>query len=79
MRMREGLAFDIEMQVMGFEVAADVIESFVHGIGELQELVIALVHGARADHVAPVDKFVPVSSAVNQNQVMRWESSRASS
>ena len=39
MRMREGLAFGIQMQVMGFKVPADVIERFVHGIGELQKFV----------------------------------------
>src|ERR1700683_3718909 len=67
MRMREGLPFGIEMQVMGFQIAADVSESFVHGIGELKQLVITFVHGAGADHVAPVENFVPVFSAVNQN------------
>ena len=64
MRMREGLAFGIEMQVMGFQIAPDVIESFVHGIGELKELVVTFVHGAGADHVAPIENFVPVFSAV---------------
>jgi hypothetical protein len=67
MRMREGLAFGIEMQVMGFEIPADVIESFVHGIRELQKFVIAFVHRAGADHVAPVENFVPVFPAVNQD------------
>ena len=67
MGMREGFAFDIQVQVVRLEVAADVIERFVHRIGELQKFVIAFVHGSGADHVAPVDQLVPVFPAVNQN------------
>ena len=51
-------------------VGADVLESFVDSIGELQELVFALVDGSSANHVAPVEDFVPVPPAINQDQVM---------
>src|SRR6185437_13304952 len=57
----------VEGQMVGFHLAAEVVEGFVHRIGELQQLVVAMADGARKNHVLPVDDPVPVLAAVDQD------------
>src|ERR1700722_5467189 len=57
--------------MMSFQILADVIESFFHVIGELKQLEFAFVDRAGAHQVPPINSFVPILPAVNQNQVVR--------
>src|SRR5579872_6124126 len=54
---------------MPFEVIADAVEGFVHGIRKLQQAEFMLVDGAGAHHVFPVEDAVPIFSSVDQDQV----------
>jgi hypothetical protein len=62
--------------VVFLEAGADVVESFVDAVGELKHFVFFLVDRAPVDHGFPVQHFVPIFAAVDDDDVVLGELSR---
>src|SRR5437879_64017 len=52
-----------------FETAADAVERLVHAVGKLQQVVFAPVDGAPIEHLPPVDYAIPITAAVNEDEI----------
>src|ERR1700745_4093440 len=64
---RVGLLLFVDREVVLFHLRAHAIERVVHIVGQLEQLVLALVDRSVTQHLAPVEHLVPVFPAVNQN------------
>ena len=71
-----GLQKRIDFHVILLEAGADVVEGLVHAIGELQHLVLVFVDRAPVDHGLPVENFVPIPAAVDEDDVVLGELAR---
>src|SRR5579883_2759418 len=52
-----------------FEAAADAVEGLIDAIRELQEIVFTAIDGAPVEHLPPIDDAIPITAAVNQDEI----------
>src|SRR5205807_8135746 len=64
-----GLQERIDVHVIFFEAGAHAVEGFVNGVSKLEQFVFLFVDGAPADHGFPIQHFIPILFAVNQDQI----------
>src|SRR5256885_11146045 len=67
-RRSVGLQERIDVHVIFFEAGAHALEGFVNGVSKLEHFVFLFVDGTPADHGFPIQHFIPILFAVNQDR-----------
>ena len=65
-----GLQKRVDFHVIFLEAGANVIEGFIDAVGELEHLVFLFADGPPVDHGLPVEDFVPIFAAVDEDDVV---------
>ena len=52
-----------------FKTAADTVKGLVHAVGKLQQIVFSPVDSAPIEHLSPIDYAIPVTAAVNEDEI----------
>src|SRR5712691_7818635 len=62
----------LDAHVVFLKAGANMIEGIVDSIGKLKHLVLVLADSACAHHGFPVQDFIPILLAVDENDVVLW-------